>query len=117
MTYETLAATASRLITKKGRSITLVVKPAAVSDPAKPWRSDAAGAKKVAKGVAEEYKSFEFNQDILRGDKKFLVSATGLLPPDQYYQILDGGDTWSIVNYQEMKPGDVPLVYVFQARK
>lgn len=114
---QSMLTTAERLIGENGRSMTLVKKPTSVADSSKPWRGGGSSGKTVAKAVMEDYKSWQFGEEILRGDKKVLLCSTGLAPITDYFQILDGADTWSIVGYSEEKPGPTSVLYVFQVRK
>ncbi|MEE7442672.1 hypothetical protein MOR12E_28875 [Methylobacterium oryzae] len=65
--------------------------------------------------VVTQYREKEIDGEIIkRGDVRILIAG---VKPDKDNFILDGVDTYTAVNVETLKPGDLALLYKVQARK
>lgn len=120
--YVKLAATANRLVTKSGKSITVRKLNSAPADPTKPWRgavdprSPAADTQVVAAvEVAESGIGKLINKkDIPDTVDKFYIAAPGLSTPDldDFDEVNDGGVDARIVLMKALRPAGTVLIYV-----
>ena len=118
--YNEMQAMAARQLSTKGAPLMLTRSTAGAYNPA-------TGAAAVALTISASIgvgAAFDFpavnapGSDILRGDKKILVSATGLSfapQPGDYLTI--GGVQHSVINVKTLAPAGVPVLYTVQARR
>ncbi len=111
ITHTRLAATATRLIAKHGRSITI---------ESKPWTGpelDPAGASvlTVASGVQTTHEKTHFDGDlIVSGDLFFLIDGEQSVEPGMV--LIDGAVNYSIKNVVDITPGETPIILTVKVR-
>jgi hypothetical protein len=120
--YARLQATATRLITKYGRTATFVKLDSAASDPLEPWHgaTNPRGTGAVALNV--KVVQVEPESDIRLGEhtiaydfikessRIFIASASADLK--QFNEVLDDdGSRWNIVGMEGLRPGSINLIY------
>ena len=120
--YVKLAATAARLVSNNGRSITLVEFDKTPDDADKPWRGAvdpriSPESTKVVSGVFVEPSSAvrlgmssEVDDLLKRSSQIIIVASTDDL--EVYNEVIDT-DTkrWKIVGMEKLKPADTTLLY------
>lgn len=120
MDYNKTLATADRLIKKYGRTITLRATASTPSlDPDKPYRGPGPTAVTTytASGVFADTNAQKFGIEtyfkdgISNAEKVVFVAATENY--DHVTEIIDDGHTYSVQDFQTLKPGPVGLLYVF----
>lgn len=120
MSYDESAASALRMISEKGRSVTIRRPDAGQSyDPANDTMSAGAPEEVVIKVVFTGFKINEVDGELIRREDKRVLIAAAALPfaPAQSDLLIDGGVEYSIINTETVQPGDVPLLYKVQVRK
>lgn len=119
MNYQRLATTASRLLAKHGRNITLRRTSAGTYDPATGTASSTT-SDQTLKGAL-----FDFGKGVTTvrgtlveaGDKELYVEArTGVVPATRDTVIV-GADTYSVVSVGEINPAGTPVVYSAHLRR
>jgi len=125
--YVKLAATALRLVTNNGKSITIAKLGTTPSDVAKPWRgpadqrspyADSETVMAVEVPLAGLGKMIS-KSDIPDGVKDFYLVAPGLTTPalNDFDELVDGSTTYRIVSVNVLKPADVVLLYAIGVQK
>lgn len=123
MTAATLAETARRLIAKHGRAVDMRRLSVTPQDANKPWRqADPTIDDTIVTGVFAAMFDFELKEvdgeSVRRGDKRAYVAHaqfnTDLTP---YTEVIDGADTWRVVNCEALQPGTTRFIYEMQLRK
>ena len=118
--YDRMAATALRLITQYGLTITLRTVTPGGYDPETGETSLDTITEQVGQGILIDYTGLEFqaNSLIKQGDKKLKVAAQGLeWAPDLLNKVIVQGRTWSIVPpLKEINPAGTPILYELQVR-
>lgn len=118
--YDALQDAAEELIDDNGRDITIQKRSDTVPDSSKPWEpaADGSGTNINTIGVFEDYSISEFGgTNIQIGDKKILIKGKGLSQDiTTEDQIIDGSETWNIINVKKVQPGDTVIMYEIQAR-
>lgn len=118
--YDRMAATALRLITQYGLTITLRTVTPGVYDPETGETSLETITEQAGQGILIDYTGLEFqaNSLIKQGDKKLKLAAKGLTSaPSLLSKVIADGKTWSIVPpLKEVNPAGTPLLYELQVR-
>lgn len=110
--FAKLATTAQKLIRANGRNVTL----RSFSSSGDAWNPTQSQTDVTVKAVFSRYSSFETDGVLIRADDvKVLIEASAA--PTLSQRIIDGSIDYSIVNVQTVKPGDVAMLYIVQARK
>lgn len=115
--YTGLRATADSLLIDKGQPLTFTRSSAGAYDPA--TGAAVTLTDYTVTGAVFDYPDININgTDILRGDKRVLVSAKGLtvVPQPSDYLTIDGV-RHSIINIKRLAPANIPVLYTLQARK
>jgi hypothetical protein len=119
--YVRLAATAERLITKNGRSVTVTKLDRVAADPTKPWLSggtttDSVSAIAVVIPIAFEEAD---GTNVKRGDAEAFVSHTENPTKnlESYDTLTTSDETWEIMNIVLLNPGGVRLMYHAHLRR
>ena len=120
-----LIATAQRLITENGRSVTFVEFDSTPGDVAKPWggpadpRSNPDSTLTVdavfvnPSGAASLGLSTETSDLVKRSEQILIVSPGASADLTIYQEIIDGSDRWKIMGIETLKPGaSVMINYV-----
>lgn len=117
--YTALLAKVRKIIRENGRPATLVKKNNTPDDADMPWLgSTGDDTELVVTAVFGTYKSEEADGDaVRRGDKKVLIDADIGTDLRNYDQIKEGSDVWHIVDYDEVAPGAIDLLYILQVRQ
>jgi len=107
--YTNLAATATRLISRFGRTVThrVEVKSGSDYDPTITNNDTSIIA------VIESFTANEIDNTVIQSCDKRILTVTPLSHEDI---IIDGSDVYSIVSVETVKPGDTSLVYIAQLR-
>lgn len=121
--YAPITATASQLIAKYGRAITLQSESVTPADANAPWDGPAqwddgtaaAERKVAATGVfvgagATEFKDIAGGL-IRRGKSGFLISGSLSVDVADFDSIKDGTDLWKIDRVETLKPGSDVVLY------
>lgn len=121
--YDRMASTALRLIERFGQTITLRDTVQGEYDPVTGSQTPDVEVERPAQAILQDYAlqqsgmSYAEGTVIQQGDKKILVAAQGLTPPQLTTTVLADGVTWTIVNIKEINPAGTPLVYELQGRR
>lgn len=115
--YEALAATAVRQIEDKGRDITYRAFTSGEYDPVAGDVSGQATSDTTIKAVITTAKVIKIdNSAIQRGDKFALIAADAITPNEKD-RVIDGDDTYQIIDVTEIKTGDTAIAYKLLLRK
>jgi len=121
--YDRMAATALRLIEQFGQEITMRDTVPGEYDPVTGGSTPDVEVDQPAQAILQDYAlqqsgmTYAEGTVIKQGDKKILVAAQGLTPPQLTTTVIAGGATWTIVNIKEINPAGTPLVYEIQGRR
>lgn len=121
--YDRMASTALRLIERFGQTITLRDTVPGEYDPVTGSQTPDVEVDQPAQAILQDYAlqqsgmTYAEGTVIKQGDKKILVAAQGLTPPQLTTTVLADGATWTIVNIKEINPAGTPLVYELQGRR
>lgn len=110
--YSGLQSTATRLISKFGRDFTLrtLIKSGPSYNPV------IVNSDQTIKGVFTKFKAGEVDGTLIQSSDKMVIVDSAVIPSvDQ--RIADGSSEYSIVNVDEIKPGEVGMIYKVQARR
>jgi hypothetical protein len=110
---------AKRLVSKYGSAMILRRIVSGVYDPATGETSGSVTNSYNCKGVTESYKESYVNGDTIKaGDKKVLLSASGLtIVPKSGDTLLIGSEVWSMVSVDSLAPGEIAVIYTVQIRQ
>ncbi len=115
--YSELQNNAIELIAEYGRDVTYRSFNSGTYDPDSGTVSGDDEAETTVKAVVTTAKIEKIDGTALqRGDRFFLI-ASGSVVPNAKDAIIDGGETYQIVDFTEIKPGDSIMAYKIQARK
>lgn len=121
--YDRMSATALNLIARFGQTITLRDTVPGEYDPVTGGSTPETTADQPAQAILQDYAlqqagmSYAEGTVIQQGDKKILVAAQGLTPPQLTTTVIADGENWTIVNIKEINPAGTPLVYELQGRR
>ena len=121
--YDRMSATALNLIARFGQTITLRDTVPGEYDPVSGAQTPGVEVDQPAQAILQDYAlqqagmSYAEGTVIQQGDKKILVAAQGLTPPQLTTTVIADGATWTIVNIKEINPAGTPLVYEIQGRR
>ncbi len=116
--YDTLAETAVRLITEKGRAVSLLYKENGSYSPSSDVMAGSSIETVETVAAITEYQDKLVDGTlILAGDKQALLFAKDLVKPRMSDILTDGGVEWNIVRVGEIGPGDTPIIYKLQLRR
>jgi hypothetical protein len=109
---------AKKLIAKYGQAMTLRVITPGAYDPDTRLTADPVTTDYPIKGIAEEYKLSEVDGTVIQnGDKKILISASGLaVRPLPEHIVIMSGEVWQVINCTPLAPGGVAVTYSLQLR-
>lgn len=117
--YANSAATARKLLTKFGQSMTVTsASGESVYDPGTGTTTVPTPTITTANGVILSYKDGLTNIEgslIQKSDKKILISIS--VPPGVDDTVLVGADTWHIIAVKELEPAGVNVMHELQVRK
>lgn len=125
--YANFQLLAERLINENGRSLTLVRRDQGNPvSPTEPWRAstDASEISFPVLGVFIEYEKEDVDGTLVkRGDKRLLVAAKDIedtAPANEnvedYDEVVDGGESWRIMDVNVIEPGATRILYDIQVR-
>lgn len=119
--YDKALALALRLITKKGRPVTIRRVINVTADATKPWKKTGSTNEDHATVAVEIPFASEIPEGVkrTRDDKKFIVAASGLeidLTPSDFLVDQDG-TVYSIQNPIPVRPGDATVIWDVMVRK
>lgn len=117
--YDRAASLALKQIAKYGRSVTFRQVTPGTFDPATYATTGNTTTDATVKAFFKDYKERQIDGEIIkRNDKQILIAASALsVTPQTNDTIVDGGVTYTIVNMETVKPGDVAVLYKMQGRK
>lgn len=122
--YDDMAAVALELITEFGQSGTLDDVTPGTYDPLSGTTTGDTPITQPCELILLDYTAQEsgakFNEgsQVLAGDKKILIAASGLTwDPLMTTRITADGDVWQPVNIKVSNPAGTPLVYEIHGRK
>ncbi len=115
--YDSLAAAAVRQINDKGRNVTYRAFTSGTYDPTAGTVSGDSTVNTTIKAVITNAKVIKIdNSAIQRGDK-FALIAADQITPNEKDRVIDGSETYQIIDVTEIKTGDTPLAYKLLLRK
>jgi hypothetical protein len=127
--YVRLAATAQRLITNSGRTITLVQPGLTALDPAKPWDGPGPAETKLPIpgtfvppntvrqfGLTALGKGTEF-QDLIAFSEQIIIAYPGSADVSKFVFVRDGNIDWNIIGVQSLTPGDTQILAFIGVRR
>jgi hypothetical protein len=115
--YAGMAADASSLIAEFGQDITLTHVVQGTYDPATGGVVNTT-TNQTAKAVELEYSNYETGGTlIIAGDKRLLVSVSGITAPMIDDNCTVGGVVYTIKNVKPLSPAGIVLYYDIQLRK
>ena len=116
--YNEMQAMAARQLNSKGAPLTLTRSTAGAYSPATSSAAVTLTTFTVTGAVFDFPAVNAPGSDILRGDKKILISAAGLaVPPQPSDYLTINGAQHSIINVKTLAPAGVPVLYTAQARR
>lgn len=127
--YTRLQATATRLITARGREFQLVSTSSTPADPTKPWQEgDGVETVETFRGVfvpPNTVRQFGITAlgrgtefiDMLSRSEQVVIAATGDTDVRNFIKIRDGGVDWGVIATQELKPGNIGLISFIGVRR
>jgi hypothetical protein len=108
---------ARAVIEREGTEAILRVIAPGVFDPATGQRESTSTDHPVMLVVSGYEGSLVDGELVREGDQRFVAAAEGLpVEPRAGDEILLGGETHRVVNVTTVRPGDVPILHVMQAR-
>lgn len=121
--FSKLQATATRLIRKNGRAVTVVRASTNPKDPEKPWRGNQCVDTELPTFAAiVDYQERDIDGErIRRGDRRALIEV----PKDSdgneidlrfFDRLDDRGERWRMMNIQKIEPANTTVVYDVQLR-
>ena len=109
--YSRMVSTATRLISKYGRSMTL----RSTTETGDPWNPTQTNSDTAITGTVVDYKSSEIDGDAIQtNDKRILIDSTAV--PTLQDKVVDGSVEYSIIDIREIKPGSTVVLYDLQVR-
>jgi hypothetical protein len=108
MSYASNAATATRLIAKYGRAMTL----RSQTNSGTAWDPTIVNVDTAIVGVMLEYEAHERDSLIQASDKKVLTTSS----PTVAMKLIDGGVVYEIVSVKPLQPGDTVIMTELQVR-
>lgn len=120
--YSRPAATALRLLTKFGQTVTLRVSGAAVYDPttqtSTPTLTDYSRIGAVFDyGTQTAGEMLQNGTTALAADRQLYMSAGTIRPPVSAHVIFTSGEIWTIVNVKSIDPAGIPVMYECRIRQ
>ena len=121
--YDRMASTALRLIERFGQTIILRDTVPGEYDPVMGETTPELPVDQPAQAILQDYAlqqsgmTYAEGAVIKQGDKKILVAAQGITPPELTTTVIADGATWTIVNIKQINPAGTPLVYELQGRR
>lgn len=110
--YSGLQSTATRLISKFGRDFTL--RTLQKSGPS--YNPVIVNSDVTVKGVFTKFKAGEIDGTLIQSSDKMVIIDSSVIP-DVEQRIVDGSNEYSIVDVDEIKPGEIGMIYKVQARR
>lgn len=120
--YSEMAAVAHELLLEFGKTVVLRRVTPGVYDPAT-GAASVTTADQPAIGALFDYdprdsgKGFTPETLIQAGDKQCLLSPSGVTAPEPGDFIVDGSDTWTVLNVKSVNPAGTPVLYELQLRR
>lgn len=123
--YDSARALATRLLAKKGRTVTLRrIEDGVLPDADRPWEPNATKSNDANDDFTCSMVVFPFNRseidgtDILVGDKRGYISPAQIsdLEINNKFLVIDGSNTYRIVDIDELTPGAQKVLYTIQLR-
>lgn len=125
--YVKLAATALRLVTKNGKTVTVTKLNTTASDADKPWRgaADPRGPAAATESVkAVEVAPASLGKLISKGDIPANVETAFMIAPelttavlDDFDELTSDGTIYSIEKIIKIKPADVVMLYIIMVAR
>ena len=113
-TYDRAAATALKLLTKYGRSVTVTSVTPGTYDPAAGSITNTT-ATSTAKGLVTEHKATDIDGTLIKaGDKKLLLDSSAVISIDDSVTV--GSDVYSVVGVSELNPAGTRVMWTCNIR-
>lgn len=112
--YQNLANTSLKLISEKGKNVTLRYVSAGSYDVDNDTVSSTSNTDKQVKAVRTEFKTSEIDGTLIKEDDfKLMIAAKSLTAkPENDDLIVDDQKTYKIKRVKKIAPADVDLVYI-----
>lgn len=115
--YSNIADIALNQINDKGRIICIVYKTEGSYDPSDDTLFADTEKSVEVKAVITNYKKRDLVESLIeKGDLQVIIAASGIKKPKVDDTIIDDGE-FNIIDVEEVKPGDTPLIYKLQVRR
>lgn len=115
--YTKSAATAQRLLTKFGKSLTLTLPDTVEDGPPGVGGTTVPGRSIAGQGVKLNYQNSEIDGTLIQaGDAKIILEATSE-PPENGMLITIDGSEWRVMDWSPLAPADTVVIYTIQARR
>lgn len=116
--YDDIAAVADELLTEFGQVCTLSATTTGDYDPATGGASTTTTSQAVTAAVFDYPQRFIDGTLILTGDKRVLVSPTGLTSDPKPGDVLNAAGTdYNVVNAKGIAPAGIAVLWILQVRK
>lgn len=110
--HSSFVATATKLIAKHGRSISLVT---VSDDSGNDWAPTQSDSSQSVIGVNTRFSYFQIQNGLIKqGDKMFLIDS--VVAPATGMRLTDGSDSYQIVDVDRVQVGDQIIMYKVHAR-
>ena len=112
--YDNFIILAERLIREKGREITLINRQIGGYDPITNTINDGSDTTRTVRAVFTEYGAKEIDGQIIqRGDKRCLIAGE----VNASEVVRDGDNDYTIVNIEQVMPGEELIISKVQVRR
>jgi hypothetical protein len=111
--YNRMQATATRLVTKFGRTVTLTREVEGAVDPASGTVTPGTPITYTGKGIDRDFNATEIDGSaVIRGDKQLILAD-----PEQIPLMNDLYGDYRVINVQEVTPAGINIIYRLQVRR
>lgn len=116
--YARTAATAQRLLERRGRAVTLTRKTTGAYDPATGAPGAGMTATHAGTAVLLEYAQRDIDGTHIRvGDQRAYIAPDLAVTPQTGDTLTVGGDTWSVIASRPLAPAGVIVLHDVQVRR
>lgn len=117
--YSSLNNVAIAQIADKGRAVTLTYKTQGAYSAGSDSFTGQTSTNQTVRMLITDFKHTEIDETLIKtGDRLGLLANDSLTrAPKTGDQVTDGGETFTVKNIKEIKPGDTVLLYKLQLRK
>lgn len=115
--YSELATDADALLTEFGQSVTVRRQSAGAYNP-DTGASSITTTDVIGHGAVFDRNAKDIDGAMIQhGDKQLLLSASGMAKPSTADTVIIGGESWRVIDPQEISPAGIPVLYDINIRK